>query len=62
MASEILELCRAHLSGYKIPKCFYFIDALPRSSFGKVLKRDLREMEFADALVTKEIEGKPRAN
>ena len=62
MASEILELCRAHLSGYKIPKCFYFIDALPRSSFGKVLKRDLRAMEFGRALVTKEIEGRPRAN
>jgi acyl-CoA synthetase (AMP-forming)/AMP-acid ligase II len=60
LASELLELCRAHLSGYKIPKRFCFVEALPRSSFGKVLKRDLRAMEFARAVVTKEIKDEPR--
>jgi len=34
--------CRAHLAGYKQPRRFEFVDALPRNTYGKVLKRDLR--------------------
>lgn len=33
--------CRAQLAGYKIPRRWYPIAALPRSAAGKVLKRDL---------------------
>lgn len=39
---EVLEAhCREHLAGYKIPRRWHVIDALPRNAGGKVLKRDL---------------------
>lgn len=35
--------CRERIAGYKCPKTVAFCDALPLSSAGKILKRDLRE-------------------
>ena len=40
--SELRSLCRARLARFKVPKTFAFVDALPRSSMGKVLKDELR--------------------
>jgi len=34
--------CRKHLTGYKQPKVIHFIDALPKSAVGKILRRELR--------------------
>ncbi|WP_067862111.1 long-chain-fatty-acid--CoA ligase [Nocardia shimofusensis] len=39
----VLDHCRAHLAKFKCPVSVTFVDALPRSAVGKVLKRDLRE-------------------
>lgn len=39
--------CRERLAGYKIPKRFEFVDALPRNAMGKVQKFLLREREEA---------------
>jgi acyl-CoA synthetase (AMP-forming)/AMP-acid ligase II len=36
--------CRARLAGFKTPKEIVFIDTLPRTPSGKVLKRQLREI------------------
>ena len=36
--------CRVFLAGYKIPKKFSFISALPRNAGGKVLKKELRDI------------------
>jgi acyl-CoA synthetase (AMP-forming)/AMP-acid ligase II len=41
-ADEIMEFCRQRLSSFKRPRYIAFIDELPRTSTGKVLKRDLR--------------------
>ena len=40
---EILQLCNRKLAGYKRPKSVDFIDQLPRTGTGKILKRTLRE-------------------
>lgn len=39
---DLTHFCEQHLAKYKIPKVFHFIDALPKSSTGKVLKRLLK--------------------
>jgi len=46
LAEELLEFGQQHLARYKLPKRIGFVEALPRSSFGKVLKRDLRNVEL----------------
>ncbi|HJM98267.1 MAG TPA: AMP-binding protein [Acidimicrobiales bacterium] len=45
---EILQLCNDKLAGYKRPKSIDFIDELPRTGTGKILKRTLREPYWAD--------------
>jgi long-chain acyl-CoA synthetase len=35
--------CSSVLAGYKCPRRYVFVDALPRNAYGKVLKRELRE-------------------
>ncbi|MEH6606947.1 MAG: AMP-binding protein [Pseudomonadales bacterium] len=43
LTTEIVrEHCRAELAGYKIPRRVIFVDRLPRSALGKVLKHELR--------------------
>tara|TARA_B100000497_G_scaffold118159_1_gene144175 strand:+ start:349 stop:2013 length:1665 start_codon:yes stop_codon:yes gene_type:complete len=39
---EIIEHCREYLTGYKIPKQIAFMDDLPKSTVGKILRRELR--------------------
>ena len=46
LAVNLFRFGRDRLAGFKVPKRVAFIDALPRSHFGKVLKRDLREYRF----------------
>jgi acyl-CoA synthetase (AMP-forming)/AMP-acid ligase II len=40
---DVIEYCKQHLASYKKPRSVDFMDALPRSPMGKVLKRVLRE-------------------
>ena len=39
---DIIEHCRLHLTNYKVPKIIEFIDELPKSNVGKILRKDLR--------------------
>jgi long-chain acyl-CoA synthetase len=41
-AEELVAFARARLAGYKLPRSIEFVDELPRTPSGKVLKRELR--------------------
>jgi len=45
--SQLMEHLRAHLARFKSPKAIEFLDALPRTSTGKIQKFELREKEWA---------------
>jgi acyl-CoA synthetase (AMP-forming)/AMP-acid ligase II len=42
-AEELMEFCRERLASFKRPRSVVFVDTLPRTSTGKILKRTLRE-------------------
>jgi fatty-acyl-CoA synthase len=42
-SEEIIEYCRSKLAGFKRPRSVVFIETLPRSAMGKVLRKKLRE-------------------
>ncbi len=48
-ADALLDFARTGLAKYKVPKHVAFLDALPTSDSGKVLKRALREPELDQA-------------
>jgi long-chain acyl-CoA synthetase len=41
---EIIDFCRQHLSKDKCPKFVEFLNNLPKSTIGKVLRKDLRKL------------------
>ncbi len=45
-ADELIAFLRENLAGFKVPRSVEFLDALPVSAAGKILKRELRE-QFA---------------
>jgi acyl-CoA synthetase (AMP-forming)/AMP-acid ligase II len=40
-AEDLIEHCRAHLSGHKKPTRLWFVDALPRTPSGKIRRQEL---------------------
>jgi len=42
-AEEVVGYARANLAGYKVPRSVTFVDELPKTGSGKVLKRQLRD-------------------
>lgn len=41
---DVIDGCRKGLTAYKVPKYVVFIDALPKSTVGKILRRELRNV------------------
>jgi acyl-CoA synthetase (AMP-forming)/AMP-acid ligase II len=46
---QLREFCRDQIAGYKLPRSVAFVDALPISGAGKVLKRELRRQHWDPA-------------
>jgi len=42
--------CRAGMAAYKVPRIIRFVDALPKSNVGKILRRELRNSDAPDAV------------
>jgi fatty-acyl-CoA synthase len=41
--AEITEHCKSNLSSFKVPKKVIFVEGLPKTPTGKILKREMRE-------------------
>ncbi|MBA2946741.1 AMP-binding protein [Streptomyces sp. PSKA28] len=42
-ADELIGYCRQHLAAYKVPRAVHFVDELPTTSSGKLMRRNLRQ-------------------
>jgi long-chain acyl-CoA synthetase len=42
--ADIIAYCRRELTAYKVPKEVRFVEALPKSNVGKILRKDLRTL------------------
>jgi fatty-acyl-CoA synthase len=45
--NELLEFCRGRLARYKCPRSVEFLDALPKTGTGKILKKELRKKHWS---------------
>ena len=45
MLQSILDHCRAHLAAYKMPREVKFVPALPTTSSGKIMRRQLKTLD-----------------
>jgi len=43
--AEIMEHCRPHLAAYKLPRSVRFVPDLPKTSTGKIMRRDLKTLD-----------------
>ena len=41
---ELIAHCKENIAGYKKPKSVDFVEELPKNNYGKILKRELREL------------------
>jgi long-chain acyl-CoA synthetase len=48
-AADVIAYARQNLTGYKIPRHVEFMDELPKSNVGKVLRRELKDRESGQA-------------
>ena len=40
---EIINFCKEHMASFKKPKSVEFVESLPKSAYGKILKKELRD-------------------
>ncbi|MGI9285052.1 MAG: AMP-binding enzyme, partial [Pseudomonadales bacterium] len=44
-ADDIIGYCREQLAAYKVPRAVQFVDDLPKTSTGKVMRRELKTLD-----------------
>jgi len=44
-AESILAFCRAQLAAYKVPRTIQFVADLPKTSTGKIMRRELKKLD-----------------
>jgi long-chain acyl-CoA synthetase len=44
-ADDIIALCRKELAAYKVPRAVQFVPDLPKTSTGKIMRRELRKLD-----------------
>jgi acyl-coenzyme A synthetase/AMP-(fatty) acid ligase len=49
LKKELIEHCKGKVAVYKLPRDIEFIDAMPRTAVGKLLRRMLRQREVEKA-------------
>jgi long-chain acyl-CoA synthetase len=42
-AEALIEFCKERIAGYKCPKSIDFFDTLPKSTVGKILRREVKK-------------------
>ena len=42
--AELIEYCRPQLAAYKLPRSVRFVADLPKTSTGKIMRRELRTL------------------
>ncbi len=48
--TELKEFCKKYLTNYKRPKAYEFLDSLPKNNVGKVLRKDLKNIQSNNTL------------
>ena len=43
--AELIDFCRPHLAAYKLPRSVTFVPDLPKTSTGKIMRRELRTLD-----------------
>jgi acyl-CoA synthetase (AMP-forming)/AMP-acid ligase II len=46
--AELIDFCKQQIASYKKPKSVDFVDELPKNSYGKIVKRELRDRYWSD--------------
>jgi long-chain acyl-CoA synthetase len=46
MEADLIDLCKKHLSRFKIPSVIVFVDEIPKTVSGKILRRSLKELHL----------------
>jgi len=47
-AEDVIGYCRKHLAAYKVPREVQFVPALPTTSSGKIMRRELKTLDQAE--------------
>jgi acyl-CoA synthetase (AMP-forming)/AMP-acid ligase II len=53
--TELIDFCKERLAGFKVPKSVRLVDALPKDTQGKLLKRELRRVAEEEAKARGEV-------